>query len=335
MSDPKARCCLCEEYAGESLLCPKCTAKHDMPKDMKGEPVCPRCRSSLSRFGCVISGEKAEFCHCRAPIAPQFQVGDVVQLKSGGPPMTVTKLYLDELCTVAYKDGDRVHFVGIPSACLRKWEMRVLTFTPPSPQEQHEIREMVERMKANDCTPLTLPVTISCSRCMNNPCRCIKSTLTASVMISCHECGNDVEVDAKQPVAVGGKIFCRHCREEMEAKPGCVPVVANVELVEGVTQFTRHDPNFKTNRWVQVKTPLFTYAVYACKDCHKRPCECVPDPEPEGDAQMHDVGCKWCGKMASIPKSAVWWECIECSKRIMAEDPAIGDAQMRFFKGEK
>lgn len=56
-----------------------------------------------------------------------FKIGDVVRLKSGGPPMTVTRLDADDIVRCAwFPDDQDTKNTFFPSAALD-------LFTPPAP----------------------------------------------------------------------------------------------------------------------------------------------------------------------------------------------------------
>jgi uncharacterized protein YodC (DUF2158 family) len=48
-----------------------------------------------------------------------WEVGDVVQLKSSGPPMTVTKCDRPDMVTCTWFDGREVKVSGFPRAALK------------------------------------------------------------------------------------------------------------------------------------------------------------------------------------------------------------------------
>jgi len=49
---------------------------------------------------------------------PKFEVGDVCELTSGGPPMTVTFVNCDEAVCAWFDNDDQEHRSNFPFACL-------------------------------------------------------------------------------------------------------------------------------------------------------------------------------------------------------------------------
>ena len=69
-----------------------------------------------------------------------FSVGDTVYLKSGGFPMSLSKIEVNDLMTVVYGKSSELRWATIPKAVLTRDKPRVK-------QEQDELWRQAQRAK--------------------------------------------------------------------------------------------------------------------------------------------------------------------------------------------